>query len=158
MYKINYKNVIINFLIEILNLIMISLFIVLSWSAESGDNVTKVVKLVIIFALFFFSIYLLYRIIILVKKVKDIRCLSNCGKLIESIPFEIKHRNSTRFLGKYFECAYLIIDYTTEYGENIKLKSNLFFLNPYDKYDTIDLLYDLSNPKRFYIDSNIERK
>ena len=92
------------------------------------------------------------------KSISDLKELKLNGKLIKNVPFFITESGFR--MGPKMKSnpilPHLTVIYKTDDNKYLTLNSLIFFLQNEIKAESVDLLIDENNPKRYYIDFNIE--
>ena len=148
MYKIDNKKIKRTSIIYIVCLLL-DLIIVLS-CVYIGDYIFILVPSVLL-------VLTLPKSIKYLKEILYLKELKENGKLIKNMPFFITESGFR--MGPKMKSnpilPHLTVIYKTDDGI-ITLKSKLIFFLPHRNHTTVDLLIDPHNPKRYYIDFNIE--
>ena len=94
----------------------------------------------------------LLQLLLLLRTQLKIKRLKKKGQLIKAVPCKIKSSNTSTMNQAGF---YILIDYRTQEGKILKLKSDLKYYNNIVNAYKADILTDPNNPKDYYIDFDI---
>lgn len=172
MYKVNNKHIMANFVIVTLILIIGILIFIFNFDSLVESIKTKnFVGIIVTICCVVYMIYGISSIGKLIKIKQELKYLKQKGTLIKDLNFDTVPILSYRTKNKKTTISFASIGYDTgvsslpwyrlivKYKTNngiITLKSKLIFFLPHRKHTTVDLLIDPNNPKRYYIDFNIE--
>ena len=148
MYKINYKGFLLSYLFTVL-ILLIGILGTLN-SLKNRDYFVIITFIILLYGL--------AKLMLLIKKIFNLKYLSNDGELISGLPYKAIPIFAIFFRGVGSGTVCLKVNYQTKEGKVVKLKSIKIF--PYDMIKnnkTVDLLIDPGNLKRFYIDFNIKK-
>ena len=149
MYRIDNKKIKRTSIIYIVCLLL-DLIIVLS-CVYIGDYIFILVPSVLL-------VLTLTKSIKYLKEILYLKELKENGKLIKNMPFFITESGFR--MGPKMKSnpilPHLTVIYKTDDNKYLTLNSPIFFLQNEIKSESVDLLIDPHNPKRYYIDFNIE--